>query len=41
MARTDWNQLVYDRQLVAAKSAHKKKFITQKILSSELRLRSF
>lgn len=36
MARTDWGQLVYDKQLATAKSAHKKQFITKKILSSEL-----
>lgn len=36
MSRTDWSQIVYDKQLAAAKSSHKKLFITQKILSADL-----
>lgn len=36
MARTDWSQVVYDKQLATAKSTHKKLFISQKVLSSEL-----
>lgn len=36
MSRTDWSQIVYEKQLVTAKSAHKKLFITQKILADEL-----
>ena len=36
MARTDWSQVVYDKQLATAKSVHKKLFVTQKILASEL-----
>lgn len=36
MSRTDWSQIVYDKQLAAAKSSHKKLFITQKILAADL-----
>ena len=36
MARTDWSQVVYDKQLATAKSVHKKLFVTQNILASEL-----
>ena len=36
MSRTDWSQIVYDKQLATAKSSHKKLFITQKILAADL-----
>ena len=36
MSRTDWSQIVYDKQLATAKSSHKKLFITQKILATDL-----
>ena len=36
MSRTDWSQIVYDQQLVADKSVHKKLFITQKIMAADL-----
>ena len=36
MSRTEWSQIVYDKQLAAAKSSHKKLFITQKILAADL-----
>mgnify|MGYP003290095850 CR=1 FL=1 len=36
MSRTDWNQIVYGKQLASAKSSHKKIFVTQKILASDL-----
>lgn len=36
MSRTDWGQIVYDKELTAAKSLHKKQFITQKVLASDL-----
>ena len=36
MGRTDWGQIVFDKQLAAAKSNHKKIFVSEKILASEL-----
>lgn len=36
MGRTDWGQIVFDRQLATAKCNHKKIFISQKIPASEL-----
>ena len=36
MARTNWDQIVYDKQLAAAKSAHKKLYITEKISVTDL-----
>lgn len=31
MARTDWSQVIFDKQLATAKSAHKKQFITERM----------
>ena len=36
MGRTDWGQIVFDKQLAAAKSNHKKIFVSEKIPASEL-----
>lgn len=36
MGRTDWGQIVFDKQLAAAKSNHKKIFVSEKIPVSEL-----
>lgn len=36
MGRTDWGQIVFDKQLATAKSNHKKVFVSQKITASEL-----
>lgn len=36
MGRTDWGQIVFDKQLATAKSNHKKIFVSQKIPASEL-----
>ena len=36
MGRTDWGQIVFDKQLYTAKSNHKKIFVSLKILASEL-----
>ena len=36
MSRTDWGQMVYDKQLTTAKSNHKKLFVSQKILTVNL-----
>lgn len=36
MGRTDWGQVVFDKQLSTAKSNHKKIFVSQKILATDL-----
>ena len=36
MGRTDWGQMVFDKQLATAKSNHKKIFVSEKIPASEL-----
>ena len=36
MGRTDWGQVVFDKQLSTAKSNHKKIFVSQKILAADL-----
>ena len=36
MGRTDWGQIVFDKQLYTAKRNHKKIFVSLKILASEL-----
>lgn len=36
MGRTDWGQIVFDKQLATAKSNHKKIFVSEKIPASEL-----
>lgn len=36
MSRTEWSQIVYKKELTTAKSNHKKQFVTQKILASDL-----
>ncbi|UKI12284.1 MAG: hypothetical protein L6V84_05980 [Oscillospiraceae bacterium] len=36
MGRTDWGQIVFDKQLATAKSNHKKIFVSEKIPVSEL-----
>lgn len=36
MSRTNWDLMIRDKQLITAKSSHKKVFISKKILTSEL-----
>lgn len=36
MARTEWNQIVFEKKLANAKRAHKKTYIQRKILTSQL-----